>query len=256
MVDRRSTSGAGSARSRPTTATSYPFHCTRIADGTRTIAVGTPVEFEVVAGQPRPLGSRRDHATLTRVDRRARRDAESRVLLVLRVGDLDEQHLGLASASRRTGSCSPRRAPRPSTSAARASIASPAAARSGSGGRPCSSGGVTTPRWTSASCQMPSAWLAMTSSTGVATSRACSSRSAAISSGRLGGSGRVGAPGLAPVRVAGSCAARRCPEAAHAGILAMSDNLTTREVGPPVRGHGRRRRPSPHLAGSSPVVHG
>ena len=26
----------------------YPFHCTQIADGTRTIAVGTRVEFEVV----------------------------------------------------------------------------------------------------------------------------------------------------------------------------------------------------------------
>ena len=31
----------------------YPFHCTAIADGTRTIAVDTAVEFEVVAG---PLG--------------------------------------------------------------------------------------------------------------------------------------------------------------------------------------------------------
>jgi cold shock CspA family protein len=28
----------------------YPFHCTRIADGSRTIAVQTPVEFDVVAG--------------------------------------------------------------------------------------------------------------------------------------------------------------------------------------------------------------
>jgi cold shock CspA family protein len=28
----------------------FPFHCTRIADGTRTIAVDTPVAFEVVAG--------------------------------------------------------------------------------------------------------------------------------------------------------------------------------------------------------------
>ena len=28
----------------------YPFHCTRIADGTRTIAVGTKVTFEVVPG--------------------------------------------------------------------------------------------------------------------------------------------------------------------------------------------------------------
>ena len=30
--------------------TTYPFHCTRIADGTRTIAVGTAVTFEVVPG--------------------------------------------------------------------------------------------------------------------------------------------------------------------------------------------------------------
>jgi cold shock CspA family protein len=30
--------------------TSYPFHCTRIADGSRTIAVKTAVEFEVVPG--------------------------------------------------------------------------------------------------------------------------------------------------------------------------------------------------------------
>jgi cold shock CspA family protein len=29
---------------------SYSFHCTRIADGTRTIAVGTSVTFEVVPG--------------------------------------------------------------------------------------------------------------------------------------------------------------------------------------------------------------
>ena len=28
----------------------YPFHCTQIADGTRTIAVGTPVTFDVVPG--------------------------------------------------------------------------------------------------------------------------------------------------------------------------------------------------------------
>jgi cold shock CspA family protein len=28
----------------------YPFHCTVIADGTRTIAIGTAVEFEVIAG--------------------------------------------------------------------------------------------------------------------------------------------------------------------------------------------------------------
>ena len=28
----------------------FPFHCTAIADGTRTIEVGAPVTFEVVAG--------------------------------------------------------------------------------------------------------------------------------------------------------------------------------------------------------------
>jgi cold shock CspA family protein len=31
-------------------ATVYPFHCTRIADGSRTIAVGTRVEFEITPG--------------------------------------------------------------------------------------------------------------------------------------------------------------------------------------------------------------
>ncbi|HEX6312963.1 MAG TPA: cold-shock protein [Acidimicrobiia bacterium] len=31
----------------------FPFHCTEIADGSRTIDVGTAVDFEVVAG---PLG--------------------------------------------------------------------------------------------------------------------------------------------------------------------------------------------------------
>ena len=30
--------------------TAYPFHCTAIVDGTRTIAVGTVVAFEVRAG--------------------------------------------------------------------------------------------------------------------------------------------------------------------------------------------------------------
>jgi cold shock CspA family protein len=29
----------------------HPFHCTAIADGSRTIAVGVPVRFEVVAGR-------------------------------------------------------------------------------------------------------------------------------------------------------------------------------------------------------------
>jgi cold shock CspA family protein len=33
--------------------TSYGFHCVAIADGSRTIAVGTAVDFEVVPG---PLG--------------------------------------------------------------------------------------------------------------------------------------------------------------------------------------------------------
>ena len=31
--------------------TVFPFHCTGIADGTRTIEVGTPVRFDVVAGR-------------------------------------------------------------------------------------------------------------------------------------------------------------------------------------------------------------
>jgi cold shock CspA family protein len=30
----------------------YPFHCTAIADGTREIAVGVIVEFEIAAGLP------------------------------------------------------------------------------------------------------------------------------------------------------------------------------------------------------------
>jgi CspA family cold shock protein len=30
--------------------TVYPFHCTQIADGTRTIKLNTPVEFEVIPG--------------------------------------------------------------------------------------------------------------------------------------------------------------------------------------------------------------
>jgi cold shock CspA family protein len=28
----------------------YPFHCTQIVDGTRTIATGTAVEFEILPG--------------------------------------------------------------------------------------------------------------------------------------------------------------------------------------------------------------
>jgi cold shock CspA family protein len=33
-----------------TDGTRYPFHCTRIADGSRTIAVKTAVDFELVPG--------------------------------------------------------------------------------------------------------------------------------------------------------------------------------------------------------------
>lgn len=33
--------------------TRYPFHCTQIADGSRDVAVGAAVEFEVMPG---PLG--------------------------------------------------------------------------------------------------------------------------------------------------------------------------------------------------------
>lgn len=32
--------------------TELPFHCTRIADGSRVIAVGTAVEFVVIPGNP------------------------------------------------------------------------------------------------------------------------------------------------------------------------------------------------------------
>jgi cold shock CspA family protein len=39
----------------------HPFHCTRIADGTRTIAVGTPVVFDVVPGH----GGRWEAAAVT-----------------------------------------------------------------------------------------------------------------------------------------------------------------------------------------------
>lgn len=31
--------------------TGYPFHCTGIADGSRTITEGVPVRFDVVAGR-------------------------------------------------------------------------------------------------------------------------------------------------------------------------------------------------------------
>lgn len=42
---------------------SFPFHCTALVDGTRTVAVGTPVSFEV-----RPAGMGRWEAT--RISRR------------------------------------------------------------------------------------------------------------------------------------------------------------------------------------------
>jgi cold shock protein len=42
--------GVGSVRSDD--GADYFFHCTQIADGTRTIAVGTAVSFEVAPGRP------------------------------------------------------------------------------------------------------------------------------------------------------------------------------------------------------------
>ena len=48
-----STSTAGSGEVEADDGRRYPFHCTAIADGTRTIPVDVAVEFEVVAG---PLG--------------------------------------------------------------------------------------------------------------------------------------------------------------------------------------------------------
>ncbi|HVE93593.1 MAG TPA: cold shock domain-containing protein [Acidimicrobiales bacterium] len=41
---------AGLGAVRAIDGTEYGFHCTAIADGSRTIAVGARVEFEVVAG--------------------------------------------------------------------------------------------------------------------------------------------------------------------------------------------------------------
>jgi cold shock CspA family protein len=41
----------------------YPFHCTMITDGTRTIAIDVPVEFDVVAG----LLGRWEAAAVTKV---------------------------------------------------------------------------------------------------------------------------------------------------------------------------------------------
>ena len=43
--------------------TVYPFHCTVIADGSRTIAVGAEVEFETIAGH---LGRWEAYAVSTR----------------------------------------------------------------------------------------------------------------------------------------------------------------------------------------------
>ncbi|HEY9557433.1 MAG TPA: cold shock domain-containing protein [Acidimicrobiales bacterium] len=42
--------------------TTYPFHCTQIADGTRTIEVGAAVTFQV---RPGPMG-RWEAATITK----------------------------------------------------------------------------------------------------------------------------------------------------------------------------------------------
>ena len=50
--------GARHRRGRPTAAATA-FHCTRLTDPRRDIAVGTPVRFRVVPGQPRRLGGRR-----------------------------------------------------------------------------------------------------------------------------------------------------------------------------------------------------
>ncbi|MFI5052733.1 MAG: hypothetical protein ACHQDE_00100 [Acidimicrobiia bacterium] len=44
---------AGSVPERQTGAMRYPFHCTAIDDGSRTVAEGAAVEFELVIG---PLG--------------------------------------------------------------------------------------------------------------------------------------------------------------------------------------------------------
>ena len=46
----------------------FPFHCTAIADGTRTIAADTPVKFRLVTGSARRAGSHRDHAPDDRAD--------------------------------------------------------------------------------------------------------------------------------------------------------------------------------------------
>lgn len=50
VVDFDDPRGYGTVRD-GTDGRAYFFHCTAIADGTRTIAVGAAVEFEVVAGR-------------------------------------------------------------------------------------------------------------------------------------------------------------------------------------------------------------
>ena len=175
--------------------TTYPFHCTAIADGTRTIAVGTAVEFEVVPGQ---LG-RWEAAAITSPSASEMRSAP-------RARRGSSRCSAGRRRPRRTASA-PGRARRGARLVLAEAGAEPVDERGqrvdreagrrevGRGRRPCSSGGVTTPRWTSASCQIPSAWLTITSATGVATSRACSSRSAAISSLGLGSGAAARGPG-------------------------------------------------------------
>src|SRR5258707_15658718 len=108
-------------------------------------------------------------------------------------------------------------------------MASPADARSGAGGVPVSSGGGITPRWTSATCHKPSAWLAITSSTGVATRRACTSRSASISSGLGSGppSGGEGGPPSGPEGgpSGGSCS----PDGVQRLLTLVSSHVDNRE---------------------------
>ena len=87
------------------------------------------------------------------------------------------------SASRSTASCGAEPLAEPVDQRRHRVDREPGRGEVGAGGRPSASGGVITPRCTRASCQIPSAWLATTSSTGVATSRACTSRSASTSSG-------------------------------------------------------------------------
>ena len=71
-----STSRVGSARSPTTTGIVFVFHCVEIADGTRSIAVGTPVRFDVLA----KLG--RYEAADRRVGDRAWRRPRSRARII------------------------------------------------------------------------------------------------------------------------------------------------------------------------------